>query len=112
MPSNNLVHDLNRNSVRPPPLRPVLTRNSYEVAGGTGDARSQVQNILPDRPSGLSKSEWRAMCETLSQARAASGAVPPDHSVNNSCAAPPLLNDAEEYSDENDTDSSFSGSSL
>ena len=90
----------------------MLTRNSREVAGGTGVARSQVRDSLPDRPSGLLNSEWRAMCETLNQARAAGGAVPPDHSVNNSCTAPPLLNAAEEYADKNDTDSSSSGSSL
>ena len=110
MPNNNLVHDLNRNSVRHPPLDHVFSRNSHEVVGGTGVARSQARIILPDRPSGLSKSEWRAMLQTLSQTRAASGAVPPLHSVNNSCAALPLLNNAEEYLDENDTESNFSGS--
>ena len=90
----------------------MFSGNSHEIAGGTGAAGSQVRNNFPIKPTGLSTSEWRAMCLTLSLARAASGAVPPDHSVNNSCAAPPLLDEyAEEYSDKN-YDSYVSGSCL
>ena len=108
---NNFAHGTFSNSSRLPPPRSEPASNFRAVAGGTGAARSHARDSLPMKPAGLTNSEWRAMCSTLNQTRAARGAVPPGHSLNYPCSAPPLQDDAEEYVDENESDSSSSGSS-
>ena len=109
---NNSVHGRDRNYARPPSPRPGSSRGPSEDAGGTGVARSHERDYFPERPEGLLDSEWRAMCNSLIQTREACGAIPPIHKVNFSCPSPSLLDDAEEYMDENEDEQSDSGSSI
>ena len=109
---NNVVNGRERNFARPPSPRPGSSRGPSESAGGTGVARSHERDYFPERPSGLSDSEWRAMFNTFIQSREARGAIPPVYSDNNSCPSPSHLDEAEEYMDEYENEPSNSGLSI